>query len=209
MVDFAISLCSYVVMSAQNSATKGAHLGPSWSPWTPARIDALKAHWAKGLNARQIARELGHGICRASVLGKICRLGLAEPSETVPVPRAAKQSGHGSVAAKRAPEEASHSSVAATRARPTNVVSLWRPRVVPGWVLAARPHVDDAGVDAAISRAQRRTFRQLNARSCRWPVGDPSDPGFFFCGAERAAGKPFCAAHCERAYRHEEKGEGT
>jgi GcrA cell cycle regulator len=68
--------------------------------------------------------------------------------------------------------------------------------------------VDDPAVDADIPRLQRRSFLQLKARACRWPVGDPSDPNFFFCGAQRSANKPFCAAHCRRAYRHNEQGEG-
>jgi GcrA cell cycle regulator len=79
---------------------------------------------------------------------------------------------------------------------------------VPSWVLEVQPYVDDPGVDADIPHAQRRSLPQLNDRVCRWPVGDPGRPGFFFCGAPRSAGKPFCAAHCQRAYRHDQKGEG-
>jgi hypothetical protein len=52
-------------------STKRPHQPPSGSPWTAERIDALKAHWSKGLNARAIARELKTGITRAAVLGKI------------------------------------------------------------------------------------------------------------------------------------------
>jgi GcrA cell cycle regulator len=35
----------------------------------------------------------------------------------------------------------------------------------------------------------------LNNESCRWPVGDPGKPGFFFCGeakADLSAGRPYC-----------------
>ena len=49
-------------------------------PWTDARIAYLKARWSQGVTAQGIARELGGGISRSAVLGKIHRLGFAELS---------------------------------------------------------------------------------------------------------------------------------
>ena len=40
----------------------------------------------------------------------------------------------------------------------------------------------------------------LKATSCRWPLGDPNDPDFSFCGKEVVPGKPYCATHCLEAY---------
>jgi len=37
-------------------------------------------------------------------------------------------------------------------------------------------------------------------RQCCWPIGDPGTPGFRFCEAERAPGKPYCPACCTKAY---------
>lgn len=34
---------------------------------------------------------------------------------------------------------------------------------------------------------------------CRWPVGEPGTPEFFFCGAVARDGRPYCAGHCARA----------
>ncbi len=53
--------------------------------------------------------------------------------------------------------------------------------------------------DADIPPPQRRTLLQLTACTCRWPVGDPGTPGFFFCGGQTAADEPYCAAHAARA----------
>lgn len=36
---------------------------------------------------------------------------------------------------------------------------------------------------------------------CCWPIGEPSQPSFHFCGADPAAGKPYCPEHCDLAYR--------
>ena len=52
--------------------------GPS--PWTDERIEYVKARWSRGVTARQIAHELGGGVTKSAVLGKIHRLGIAELS---------------------------------------------------------------------------------------------------------------------------------
>ena len=52
--------------------------------WTEERIDRLKAMWAKGATASQIADELG-GVSRNAVIGKAHRLGLEQrPSPVKP-----------------------------------------------------------------------------------------------------------------------------
>ena len=46
--------------------------------WTKERIELLTKLWTEGLNASQIAAELGGGLTRNAVLGKAHRLGLAQ-----------------------------------------------------------------------------------------------------------------------------------
>ncbi|PZU72652.1 MAG: global cell cycle regulator GcrA-like protein [Brevundimonas sp.] len=48
------------------------------SAWTQDRIKLLKRLWPEGLSAETIARELGGGLTRNAVLGKVARLGLSE-----------------------------------------------------------------------------------------------------------------------------------
>ena len=36
--------------------------------------------------------------------------------------------------------------------------------------------------------------------ACLWPIGDPGEADFHFCGAETVPGKPYCPEHCARAY---------
>lgn len=54
--------------------------------------------------------------------------------------------------------------------------------------------------DAVIPQGQRRTLMQLNGHSCRWPVGDPGDSGFFFCGGVTENGQAYCPVHRTRAF---------
>ena len=55
------------------------------SAWTQDRIDRLRILWRDGKTADQIARDLGQGISRSAVLGKVHRMGLSQGR----VPRAA------------------------------------------------------------------------------------------------------------------------
>ncbi|WP_312084829.1 GcrA family cell cycle regulator [Brevundimonas sp.] len=48
------------------------------SAWTQDRINLLKRLWSEGRSAETIALELGGGLTRNAVLGKVARLGLSE-----------------------------------------------------------------------------------------------------------------------------------
>jgi GcrA cell cycle regulator len=37
-------------------------------------------------------------------------------------------------------------------------------------------------------------------RACLWPVGDPKQPDFHFCGGEIEPGRSYCPTHCAIAY---------
>jgi GcrA cell cycle regulator len=76
--------------------------------WTDERIERLKARWAEGATASQIADELG-GVSRNAVIGKAHRLGLdARPSPVKPGEDKAKADAPSAAAAPaaRAPEAA-------------------------------------------------------------------------------------------------------
>jgi len=48
----------------------------------------------------------------------------------------------------------------------------------------------------------RRPAARANGKgpNCLWPIGDPGDQDFHFCGAPAVHGKPYCDEHCARAY---------
>lgn len=43
-------------------------------------------------------------------------------------------------------------------------------------------------------------YPERRSGECGWPVGEPKDPAFFFCGAASYGDEPYCAHHCRRAY---------
>ena len=45
------------------------------------------------------------------------------------------------------------------------------------------------------------TIYQLGYGDCRWPLGEAmARPPFLYCGHAAIDGRPYCAAHCRRAY---------
>lgn len=49
--------------------------------------------------------------------------------------------------------------------------------------------------------ARKLSLLELNERTCKWPIGDPSTDDFYFCGLPCAPEKPYCAAHVQVAYQ--------
>jgi len=73
------------------------------------------------------------------------------------------------------------------------------------------------GLDAFFGEPDTRTVHQhagtafgpacglldLTAATCRWPVGEPGEADFAFCGAAPFKRYPYCVGHCLIAYRPE------
>lgn len=51
----------------------------------------------------------------------------------------------------------------------------------------------------------RLTLLQVGEKTCKWPIGDPLTPDFYFCGMHSEDGKPYCEFHSRRAYHQIEK----
>jgi GcrA cell cycle regulator len=45
------------------------------------------------------------------------------------------------------------------------------------------------------------TVLTINDRMCRWPIGDPAENEFHFCGRKPKNGSPYCEAHARKAYQ--------
>ncbi len=56
-----------------------------------------------------------------------------------------------------------------------------------------------------VRKIQRRLiFKPARSRngapSCLWPIGDPGEADFHFCGGKTVPSRPYCPVHCARAY---------
>ena len=45
---------------------------------------------------------------------------------------------------------------------------------------------------------QRLSLLELSEHTCKWPIGDPLTPDFYFCGNHSGEGKPYCEFHSRR-----------
>jgi GcrA cell cycle regulator len=148
--------------------------------WTEQQDQYLRDHRGK-LSSSQIAAELG--CTRNSVLGRAHRLRLAPLRDT--------PNGWREVNDVLAGRRMIRRLLAKAEAKP-------KQKQKPPVVVVIPPTVDDT----AIPIEQRKTFFELEAHDCRWPVGDPQEPGFFFCGAKSECGS-YCAAHHHIAYNRD------
>lgn len=160
--------------------------------WTLKRLAFLRERWNDGFAARQIAEELGGGVTKNQVIGKLNTLGLIVAGERKRKPRAAPK-----------PKAVTPAVPSSARVATTPV----KTRLQNPTRLQAAANGHDPGFveitpddDLNIPVEQRKTLLQLGERDCRWGVGDPRSPGFFFCAAPTLEGEPYCGPHCRRAY---------
>lgn len=159
--------------------------------WTEERVAELKKLWAEGHSASQIAKRLGN-VTRNAVIGKVHRLGLsgrATPSRPVKRPprlarpkpqHVARQTGTSSAApSQNTPQETAPVPVI----REVNV----EPQRLPNGDMVTVMTVKDS--------------------MCKWPVGDPADPAFGFCGHATHEGAPYCTEHARLAFQPARKRE--
>lgn len=143
----------------------------SGTGWTTERLDALPGLLQGRLSARQVSVALGGGLSRSAVIGKARRLGLSLMPRKTAVPRQRSRPFF-----FRKP--------GATPATPA-------PPKAPVLPAAPPPPVDPLMV----------TLEQLEPRHCRFPIGDPQEDGFGFCGHPRFGDRVYCAYHCRLAYQ--------
>ncbi|MCU0907420.1 MAG: GcrA cell cycle regulator [Rhodobacteraceae bacterium] len=126
----------------------------------------------------------------------------AAPVEVPAPPRAAPRP----VAAPDAPEPVAVSNVT-TLPGPSAPVPPRRPVLVPGQPLPPQPSVGEISPEALATvrevekKARKITLMELTERTCKWPIGDPATPNFWFCGLPTQAGKPYCEAHVGVAFQ--------
>jgi GcrA cell cycle regulator len=139
--------------------------------WTKEQDQYLREHRGK-ISSAQIGAHLG--CTRNAVIGRANRIGLE------------------ALRSYNSFEEINH----AKRVRRVAKERAVRPAAVKVVALPPPSRIDDAAIPAE----QRKSTMELGRHDCRWPVGDPQEPGFFFCGAVQRDGSSYCADHHHVAY---------
>jgi GcrA cell cycle regulator len=144
--------------------------------WTELAIAAARDSYELGLSPKKTAADLsrafGGRLSRNAVIGKWFRMGLTRNGK--------------STASRRAPW-------------PKRVVARetgMRRRKIPSPSIVAAP-ADAAAIARAphVPVAQRKQLLDLGPSDCRWPIGDPKEADFFFCGRPQVNGSSYCRRH--------------
>jgi GcrA cell cycle regulator len=158
--------------------------------WTDDRVELLKRLWNDGLSASQIAGELG-GVTRNAVIGKVHRLGLSG--------RAKAPAANGAARARKPAPERPAAGVA-TPGPARGAVAL-TPQVRQQPEARTEPRQEVVHPDVVVPFSERVSIMELRDNMCRWPMGDPTQADFRFCGLKTDAGVPYCSHHCRIAYQ--------
>lgn len=152
--------------------------------WTDERVELLKQLWADGLSASQIAGRLG-GVTRNAVIGKVHRLGLSgrATSSRLSVPRPRRN---------HVPRQ--HRAPSLTFGTRGNVA------LKPSYEADYEP-VPLPVEELVIPLHERASILTLKESMCRWPIGDPSEEDFHFCGRKKVGTLPYCEHHARMAYQ--------
>ncbi len=163
--------------------------------WTEDRVELLKKLWTEGLSASQIAGRLAAGVTRNAVIGKVHRLNLsgrAQPPRAA-VTRAPRKQREPSLPGGQGNGRPSMPQAGATALKP-----MPRADIQPRPQTLAEPQPVRL-VDSA--KGGRVTILHLSEKTCKWPIGDPGNDEFCFCGNGPRDGSPYCEYHARQAYQ--------
>ncbi|MEE8098453.1 MAG: GcrA family cell cycle regulator [Hyphomicrobium sp.] len=150
--------------------------------WTDDRVDLLKKLWAEGLSASQIAGRLG-SVTRNAVIGKVHRLGLSGRATT-----------------SRMKSHRPRQRMAAKRLAKSRYATIGNPALRALYNAETNVYLPPTE-ELVIPVAERKYIQTLTEVTCRWPIGDPQNTEFHFCGKNKVPGLPYCEFHARRAFQ--------
>ncbi len=84
-----------------------------------------------------------------------------------------------------------------------------RPRLPVVPKVSMRSHIPPAPIveedPLVLEDGSHATVLTINDRMCRWPIGDPAENEFHFCGRKPKTGSPYCEAHARKAYQPQQQ----
>jgi GcrA cell cycle regulator len=148
------------------------------SGWTEERVSTMKKLWLDGVSASEIAKQMGD-VTRNAVIGKVHRLGLNDRATPSKPSRPAPTVSH---------------RVRATSGNISNRAPEAKPRVPAKHILESKEIV-------LLTKRGLETSLTLSKYSCKWPIGDPTEDTFSFCGRKAEVNRPYCQGHTQFAYK--------
>ena len=173
---------------------KGVHT----MAWTDEMVKDLKKMWKDGLTTGEIGRRLG--VSKNSVVGKVHRLQLdgrpspiKKKSDSTPKPVKQTIAQTPPKAEKPAPKPEPVAKTIEPAPKPIikeKASFIQEREMTTPIICGAHPKNKDGKV----------TLTNLDNHTCRWPIGDPKDENFHFCGKKARIGQTYCDEHSAIAY---------
>lgn len=169
--------------------------------WTDERINLLKKMWKDGKSAAEIAKTLGKGVTRNAVIGKAHRMGLSGRPSPIKKPAAAPAKKEKEAVAAPRKEAAAPKETAAPRKAQQQATKH------PPLAHSSREVEEPRKPEKEILPLNGGTpLIDLTERMCKWPIGDPREADFTFCGRGIRPGTPYCPDHAAMAYQTSSRG---
>ena len=190
--------------------------------WTDEMVEELKRLWAEGVTTGEIGRRLN--ISKNSIVGKVHRLGLsgrpspikkksdnpsAEKAPKKAVTKEKKPSVKKSDTPKSADKKVQIKEPATEKkeATPKPVEVKKAPAVQVNPEPAGVSNEEDIKLAKSMTmvapttaKSENLSLTELDNHTCRWPIGDPKDENFHFCGKKIRLGQTYCEEHAAIAY---------
>ena len=147
--------------------------------WTDEAVEELRKMWDRGMTTGQIAKALN--VTKNSIIGKVHRLCLtARPS---PIKKVSNNT------TPKVPNPEKNKPVAKEETKANiekNVTSV---------------NIKEMEIDKRYDTEETNIpLVKLDNHTCRWPLGDPRDDDFCFCGKKIKTGQTYCEEHAAIAY---------
>lgn len=142
--------------------------------WTDESVEQLRKMWSEGLTANEIAKKLG--VTKNAIVGKVHRLCLtARPS---PI---------------KSKDNVEENEPAQTQ---TEIVFE---ETIEEEIVVQEVETPTVATPKACKGSNIKLV-DLDSHTCRWPIGDPRDDDFCFCGKKVRSGQTYCDEHSAVAY---------
>lgn len=159
--------------------------------WTDEMVDQLREMWKQGLTTGEIGKRLG--VSKNSIVGKVHRLGLSGR----PSPIKKKDE----VTPKADEKESSSAQNKTPKIKPEKVSA---PKAQKSEKHVEEENIVEEKIDVLPEtkhhHSGKTSLTDLDNHTCRWPIGDPKDENFHFCGKKVRIGQTYCDEHANIAY---------
>lgn len=153
--------------------------------WTDEMVEELRKMWKDGLTTGEIGKRLS--VSKNSIVGKVHRLGLSGRPSPI------KKKEEGTSSAPKAEKKE-------TPAKPTSKPTKEAPSPANQKAEKAAEIEKPCPKGYHLKAGHKASLADLDNHTCRWPLGDPKDENFHFCGKKVRIGQTYCEEHSAIAY---------